>query len=63
MATYKVQWVKKDRGLEHADELMHRVEGILNENSAEGYDLDQLVTSINNQSSDLLGVFLIMKHA
>lgn len=63
MATYKVQWVKKERGLEHADELMKRVESILNTHAADGFELDQLVPSINNASSDLLGVFLILKHA
>lgn len=61
MATYKVQWVKKERGLEHADELMRRVEGILNVEANGGYELDQLMPSINQASSDLVGVFLIFK--
>lgn len=63
MATYKVLWIKKDRGLEHADELMHRVEGILNEQSTEGMDLDKMMPSFNHVSNDLLGVFLILKKA
>ena len=61
MPTYKVQWVKKERGLEHADELMRRVEGILNVEANSGYELDTLQTSINFASSDLIGVFLILK--
>ena len=61
MATYKVLWVKKERGLEHADELMHRVESILNDNAATGFELDTMLPSINQASSDLLGVFLVLK--
>lgn len=61
MATYKVQWIKKERGLEHADALMGRVETILNEQAVDGFELDQLLPSINNASSDLIGVFLILK--
>lgn len=61
MVTYKVQWIKKERGIEHADELMNRVEGILNEKAESGYELDQLLPSINTASNDLVGVFLILK--
>ena len=63
MATYKVLWVKKERGLEHADELMHRVESILNEHASEGMELDQMMPSINQSSSDLIGMFLVLKKA
>ncbi len=63
MATYKVLWIKKDRGLEHADELMHRVENILNEHAVEGMELDKMMPSFNHVSNDLLGVFLVLKHA
>jgi hypothetical protein len=56
-------WIKKERGLEHADELMHRVEGILNEQAADGMELDKLMPSTNPQSNDLMGVFLVLKSA
>jgi hypothetical protein len=40
---------------------MGRVETILNEQAIDGFELDQLLPSINNASSDLIGVFLILK--
>ncbi len=63
MATYKILWIKKDRGLEHADELMQRVENILNENASNGMELDKMMPTFNHVSNDLLGVFLVLKHA
>ncbi len=63
MATYKILWIKKERGLEHADELMHRVEGILNEHASDGMELDKLMPNLNPVSNDLLGVFLVLKKA
>lgn len=63
MPTYKILWIKKERGLEHADELMHRVETILNEHAADGMELDKMMPSINHQSSDLIGIFLVLKKA
>ena len=63
VTTYNILWIKNDRGLEHADELMHRVEGILNEHAAEGMELDKLMPNLNPVSNDLLGVFLVLKKA
>jgi len=61
VVTYKILWIKKERGLEHADELMHRVENTLNEYATEGYELDKIMQSINHASNDLIGVFVVLK--
>ena len=42
---------------------MHRVETILNEHAADGMELDKMMPSINHQSSDLIGIFLVLKKA
>lgn len=58
--SYKIHWVKKERAIEHADELMMRVECLLNEFASEGWKLKEILPNINTASGDWMGVFVIL---
>ncbi|MBS1701472.1 MAG: hypothetical protein JST12_07415 [Armatimonadetes bacterium] len=55
--------MKKERGIEHADELMCRVEHILNELATQGWKLKEILPNVNTASGDWLGVFLVLNKA
>lgn len=63
MDAYKIHWVKKERGIEHADELMCRVEHILNEFATQGWKLKEILPNVNTASGDWVGVFLVLNKA